>query len=167
MTEGNGSHLYFFKYMNNNKAFTLLEVIIVLAVIALLGVIAWPNFKDFMAQRRLNGAAREVQGSLMAARMQAVSENRRIVQKIDNGSQYTLFRDSNNNGTMEAGEWIITKDLHPAYHDVSFSASSGDIIIFYPNGTANSGTINLTSNFAESTGSKRITISMSGRVKIN
>jgi len=163
INDGSEKHLHSPRNINNNKAFTLLEVIIVLAVMALLGVIAWPNFKDFMAQRRLNGAAREVQGSLMAARMQAVSENRKIGQKIVNGSQYTLFRDNNNNGTMEAGEWIITKDIHPAYHDVVFSTSSGAVIFFYPNGTASPGTINIEG----STGSKRITISMGGRVKIN
>lgn len=149
--------------MNNNRAFTLLELIVVLAVIAVLSVLALPNFKDFMAQRRLNGAAKEVQSNLMASRMQAVSENRKIIQKIDNSSQYTIFRDNNRNGTMEAGEWIVTKDLHPAYYDVSFLTLSGAVIAFYPNGTASPATINLEG----STGSKRITISISGRVKIN
>ena len=73
-----------------------------------------------------------------------------------------MFRDNNQNGTVDTGETIITKDLHPAYYDVTFSSSSGTVIVFKPNGTGSNGTIDLTG----STGTKRITTSTAGRIKI-
>ena len=74
-----------------------------------------------------------------------------------------MYRDNNQNWTVDTGETIITKDLHPAYYDVTFSSSSGTVIVFYPNGTGSTGTLGLTG----STGTKSITISSAGRIKIN
>lgn len=147
----------------NNSAFTLIELMIVIAIMAILSAIALPNYQNFMAQKRLNGASREVYGNLSAARMQSINENKWIALNIDNDHQYTMFRDNNMNGTVDTGESIIMKDLHPAYYDVTFSSSSGTVIVFYPNGTGSTGTLGLTG----STGAKSITISSAGRIKIN
>jgi len=153
----------FFMIIFNKTGFTLIEMMIVLAIMGILSAIAVPNFRTYMAQRRLNGAAREVYGNLAATRTQSISENKWIALNIDNNHQYTMFRDNNKNGTVDTGESITTKDLHPTYHDVTFSTSSGTVIIFYPNGTGSTGTLGLTG----STGSKSITISSAGRIKIN
>ncbi|MEI8173705.1 MAG: GspH/FimT family pseudopilin, partial [Deltaproteobacteria bacterium] len=139
-----------------------IELMIVIAIMAILSAIAIPNFQTYMAQRRLSGAAREVYGNLMAVRMQSISENKRIALNIDNNHQYTMLRDNNPNGFF-TGETIgLPKDLHPAYYDVTFS-SSGTVIVFSPNGTGSTGTIGLTG----STGTKSITTSIAGRIKIN
>jgi type IV fimbrial biogenesis protein FimU len=147
----------------NKTGFTLVELMIVLAIVAILSAIALLNFQTYTASRRLNGAAREVYGHLMAIRTQAISENKWIALNIDSNHQYTMFRDNNKNGTVDTGESITIKDLHPTYHDVTFSTSLGTVIVFYPNGTGSTGTLGLTG----STGSKSITISNAGRIKIN
>lgn len=145
--------------------FSLIEMMIVLAIMGILSAIALPNFQTYMAQRRLNGAARGLYGDLTATRTQAVSMNNRVALNIDNDHQYTMFHDDNKNGTVDTGESITTKDLHPTYHDVLFSTSPGTVIVFYPNGTGSTGTLCLTG--ASGLKLKKITLSSNGRVKLD
>jgi len=136
---------------------------IVVAIMAILSAIALPNFQTYMAQQRLNGAARELFGHLASARSQAVSVNQWVAMNIDNDHQYTLFRDINKDGVVNSGETLSTWDIHPTYHDVVFTTSPDTVFTFYPNGTGSTGTLIL----ANATDSKRITISSAGRIKIN
>ena len=50
----------------SGKGLTLFELLIVIIVMGILTTIAVPNYRIFMAQRRLNGAARMVMSDLMA-----------------------------------------------------------------------------------------------------
>jgi type II secretion system protein H len=147
----------------NKEGFTLVELIIVLAIMAILSAIALPSFQNYMAQRRLSGATRELYGNLSLARLKAVTMNQWIALNIDDGHRYTIFKDDNKDGIVDNGEAISTLDIHPTYRDVNFSTASGTVFTFYPNGTGATGTLNLTNP----TGSKRITISSAGRIKIN
>jgi type II secretion system protein H len=149
--------------MPGRNGFTIIEVIIVIAIMAMMAAFAVPSFQEFQAQRRLNGAARELHSNLMAMRMQAVSETQYIAASIDNDHQYTIFRDENKDGAMDSGESVAVKDLHPTYHDVTFSTSSGTVVTFYPTGRSSAVTLGVTG----ATGSKTITVSTAGRARIN
>ncbi len=71
------------------SGFTLIEMMIVIAVFAIVASIAIPNFMSLLPGIRLNGAARQVMGDLMAARMKAVKLNQRTKVFFDtNGYQY-------------------------------------------------------------------------------
>jgi len=59
-----------------NQGFTLIELVVVLAILGIMVAIAVPNFKQYMFQRRLNGAARQIMSDLMSARMKAITLNR-------------------------------------------------------------------------------------------
>jgi len=146
----------------DNRGFTLVELIIAVAIFAILGAISIPTFQSFLAQRRLNGAVRELHSNLMSMRMQAVAENRWIALNVDNNHQYTIFRDTNQNGAIDTGETLLIKDLHPTYYDVTIdTASSASGVTFRPNGTGSTATLRLNG----STGTKTITVTSNGRVK--
>jgi type IV fimbrial biogenesis protein FimT len=142
------------------RGFTLVEMMIVIAVLAIIAAIAAPNFQTYMAQRRLNGAARLVMTDLMDARMKAVSENNQFKVFFLDTHQYKVLDDENNNGTEDTGETSVTKDIQSNYPGVTLSASAHPI--FYPRGTAWGTTVTLTNT----SGSKSVSVSTAGRVKI-
>lgn len=144
------------------KGFTLIELMIVVAVMGILMTIAIPGYQIFTAQKRLNGAARMVMSDLMAARMKAVSLNQRV--KVSFGSNvYRICNDADGNGTVADNEGDdIEKDISAEHYDVTLSASANPI--FHPRGTAAlGGTVTLTN----SRGSKYVIVALTGRVRIS
>ena len=148
----------------DKRGFTLVEMMIVIAIMAILAAIAAPSFQTYMAQRRLNGTARQVMTDLMAAKMKAVSLNQNVKVSFESNPIYQIWNDANGDGTVDVDEGDdIERNIHPDYHDVTLSMGEINYIMFYPRGTASNRTVTATS----STGSKTITTSIAGRVKIN
>jgi len=147
------------------SGFTLIEMMIVIAVLAIVAAIAIPNFMSLLPGIRLNGAARQVMGDLMAARMKAVKQNNRFRVFFNNPgtNEYTILDDDNNNNSADTGEATATKNIQDNYHDVTFSSTGNPI--FTPRGTANTGgTITLTNSKGQQ---KKVKVhSFTGRVKI-
>ena len=146
------------------SGFTLIEMMIVIAVFAIVASIAIPNFMSLLPGMRLNGAARQVMGDLMAARMKAVKLNKKTKVFFDNDHQYRICDDADNNGTVADGEGEVQlRDIQTEYSDVTFDSSNPPDPVFSSRGTATTTTITL----QNSSGLKVITISIAGRVKIN
>ena len=61
--------------MNNNKGFTLTELIIVIAIVAILTAVAVPSVISWRSNWKVSGAARQVMASLQDAKLQAVKTN--------------------------------------------------------------------------------------------
>jgi type IV fimbrial biogenesis protein FimT len=150
--------------MDRTAGFTLMEMIVVVAVFSILAAIAIPSFMSLLPGMRLNGAARQVLGDLMAARMKAVKLNQRTKVFFDNRYQYRICDDADNNDTVTSGEGDVEdKSIQANYQDVSFDLNNTSDPVFFPKGTATNRTITL----RNSSGSKSITVSIAGRVKIN
>ena len=149
---------------NKQSGFTLIELMVIIAILAVFAGIAVPNFLSYMPKHRLNGAARQVMGDLMAARMKAVSQNNEFkIFFLANGHEYTILDDDDNDGNIGGTESTDTKDIHPGYHDVTFSATNDPI--FHPRGTASP--LGTTITLSSSSGSKKyVKIRYTGRVKI-
>lgn len=148
----------------NESGFTLAELMVTIAVLAVMAMIAIPAFMSWMPGMRLNGAARQIMGDLMAARMKAVKQNNRfrVFFNSPGTNQYQILDDDNNNNSADTGEAITTKNIQTEYHDVTLSSTNNPI--FSPRGTAtNLPTVTL----QNSSGSKTVTVSIAGRVKIN
>ena len=146
------------------SGFTLIEMMIIIAIISISASIAIPNYLAWLPKSRLNGAARQVMCDLMAARMKAVKLNHRVKVFFYSNYQYKICDDANNDNTVADGEGDVQlRNIQNEYSDVTFDSSNPPDPVFSSRGTATNPTITL----QNSSGSKNITISIAGRVKIN
>jgi len=103
------------------KGVTLIELVVTLAVFALLIAIAAPSFSAMIARTRVTVAANELVHAITSARSLAVRNGRGSVTLCPNdgpdecdtlgdwASGFMLFEDNNSNGTREAGERIAQR----------------------------------------------------------
>ena len=139
---------------NKQSGFTLIELIIIIGILAVFAGIAVPNFLSYMPKYRLNGAARQVMGDLMAARMKAVKENTTVTVVYVNNTQYQISTEVKTINYSGVTIGSVSSD--------SFSSNSFSSISFLSRGTSNTGSIALTN----STNSKKVSVAITGRVTI-
>ena len=154
------------KNAGNESGFTLMELILVLVVMGIVAAIAIPAFMGLLPAMRLNGAARQVMGDLMNARMEAVKQNNQFKIFVLNNHEYLILDDNDNDGIDDGGtETSRTVDIQSNYSDVTINyTGSAPTVTFGPKGTApDLDTITL----QNSSGSKSVSVSIAGRVKIN
>ncbi len=150
-----------------HKGFTLIEVMIVLVVIGILAAIAAPNLRSYMAQRRMNGAVRQLSMDLMRARSESISTNKKIIVSVSsNHHQYTFVTDNDGSETITAGDTTgVTLDIYPVYYDVTIDTDGGFNPVFYPDGTGLAGHIEVRSSYS-GIADVTVYIHVAGRIRI-
>jgi len=139
------------KTINTKIGFTLFEVIVAMVIIAILSTISFFNYRSWIPGIRLNGAARQVMGDLVAARMSSVKENASVV----------IMQLNNHSYSVSVGNRAPSiRDLQPDYPGTTLNFTS---VMFSSRGTTSPRTLIL----QNSSGIKKITIAITGRVKIN
>jgi prepilin-type N-terminal cleavage/methylation domain-containing protein len=128
-----------------NTGFTLVELIVVLAIFGLGVAMTIPAFGSFLQSSRLNGQTSQISGTLQAARRVAVTKNINTVFVLDMANnQYFYFEDPDGNGARGAGEvrsQVIEMPKGVTFQNHTFSQ---DRVIFGPKGTTvESGTITI------------------------
>ena len=97
--------------MKNKRGFTLIEVIVVMAVIGIMATIAIPAISSWLPNYRLKAAARDLYSTMQKARMLAVKTNRdTAVIFVPATSKYELCDDWDSASTSCTGN-IETFDL--------------------------------------------------------
>jgi prepilin-type N-terminal cleavage/methylation domain-containing protein len=171
------------RVQDNEKGFTIIEVIIVMIVVAIMTALSFPSFLTWYQNARYKGAARDVASILREARMRAISVNRqhRVEFDIDNtgGSDDAIQEYTMTQGNLPSGSltWNTTiNDWAGFPTGVTIKQGTGtncnsstDINIqFNPDGTATPvGTTNIC--VINNDGNSEYTISVyatTGRIKI-
>jgi Tfp pilus assembly protein FimT len=151
---------------------TFFEVVFVLAVLTILGAIAFLQIQPFISRTRLHTGARQVNSDLQFARAKSVSQNRRfrvtfraatndyIVERNENGPWYRYFL--HGHSTEEVADATI-----PLPSGVRIVAvNSGGDVTFLPRGSVDGGiTITLGTPTGEET--RQVIVNLAGRVRID
>jgi prepilin-type N-terminal cleavage/methylation domain-containing protein len=146
---------------NIPKGYTLVEVCIVIALLAIISTLAIPAWQNYSSNINLKTAAREVMSDLLNARQRAIEENLSTYRLTFNvtGNNYTLSRTDN-------GITYWTKPFTSYGNDISIKSvnfNNGSIVSFQRRGTVTMGNLVLT-NLIGSTAS--ITVQITARTYV-
>jgi type IV fimbrial biogenesis protein FimT len=164
---------------------TLMELMVVLAISAILLTIGIPSFASLSKSSRLSSATNELIASLHLARSEAIKRNARTVMcKSEDGVSciagggwqqgWLIFHDANNNAALDAGETVILARQAvpagirltgntPVSKYISYSPTGGTKTI---SGAFQAGTLTVCNESATSTPARRVVISSTGRPRV-
>jgi Tfp pilus assembly protein FimT len=144
--------------LSRESAFTLLDMIIALALLGILAAIAVPNLAGQLPTYRLNTAARQVQSELHRIKSQAVARNADFRAVFVPPSSYRIEKKTGTAAYEPTGE---NKTLPEGIFYGKVGAAN---ISFTPRGTSTTGTIKLCNSRHE--GKNLIVFGGTGRIRI-
>ena len=151
--------------MQKTSGFTLMELMVTIAIIAILSAIAIPNFIAWVPKFKLGGGSRDVLAILQKTRIQAVKDNTSYVLMFNTGNEsYTAFQDDDGNGVLDAGERVLVQKTLANGIDITATTLPGDLVVFDTQGIASTGgSITLTDN---SGNARQILLELAGSSRI-
>ncbi len=147
--------------MRKDAGFTLIELIIIIAIVGALTAIAVPNFMTYQSNFRLRGALSSLRGDLVGARMLAI---KRFVQYrvVFTAGGYTIQRGNLSTGSTSYTT-EVTRNFADDYQGVTATATANPV--FSPKGTVTPAPVTITLQGGQRT--QTITIFIAGKIKVN
>lgn len=137
----------------NQRGFTFVEILIVIAILIILAAIAIPQMGSMINIYRLSGATRIVWSDLQNAKMTAIKENRNI--RVNSSStSYNFVR-------VDTGENIFTRDFASDYPNVTVLINGDGSVTFNSRGMAQNRTVTVQLSGRQ----KQFTILWTGRIR--
>ena len=129
--------------MRKDKGFTLVEMMVVIAIMAIVSAIAVPNLYSYAAGMKLRSASRDLYSTLQKTRMNAIRQNARWAVEFTSSTYRVVNCGPDNvcggSGTTDNINYTATNIS--AYSGVNITSFTGTVEC-YPDGTSNGGTIN-------------------------
>lgn len=144
-----------------NKGFSLVELMIVIALIGIALSIAVPSFWGYIDDQNLRRATREIASDIFMTRERAISEN--IQYRIVFNATDHLYSISKRNADETWADALIQRTLSSFGNGIRFDLTEDVIINFQARGTTSNRTVTLI-NGRNSIG--RVVTNMTGRTRV-
>lgn len=162
------------KNLPENSGFTLIELMIAIAIIGIMTAIAVPAVMNWLPNYRLKAAARDLYSNMQKAKIEAVKSNKDALISFVAGTyvpagrigSYQVFvDDSPVNGAFDAGEQVLAQINMPKNVSLYFNNFSGNTAGFNSRGLPCSGlgSVQLKNNNSRY---YKISLSSAGNIKI-
>jgi len=100
------------KIIRSNKGFTLMEMIIVIAIGMVVSAIAIPNFLGLSPRAKLKSSARDVVSAMQLARVNAIRNSSTWAVYFDTGnSEFRVLSDDGGDGTWNDGNETVYRTV--------------------------------------------------------
>ncbi|MDX1573001.1 MAG: GspH/FimT family pseudopilin [Methylophaga sp.] len=162
----------------HRKGLTLIELLIVIAIVSILAAIAMPSFNDLLRRQAINGQANALFSMLYLARSEAIKRSSVVtICKSSDGQNcggnwsdgWMMFADQNKDGAMDAGDTMITQGRISEKIAVGWVAfGSNNYIRFTPRGMtlAQNGTFTVCPENTDEKLARSVVVSKTARVRI-
>jgi type IV fimbrial biogenesis protein FimT len=148
--------------MRKDNGFTLVEMMVVIAIMAIVSAIAVPNFYSYAAGMKLRSASRDLYSTLQSTRMKAIREKTRWAVEFPSSSSYRVVDCGPDNDCSANNVYHSTTNISQ-YSGITASGVFPITFEFTSEGTCNAGTIIFTDSKHKTS---QVEVSLAGRIRI-
>jgi type IV fimbrial biogenesis protein FimT len=165
--------------MNRHRGFTLIELMVVIAVAAILMMVAVPNLRSFVQNNRITGTANQIHASLSLARAEALKRQLPGVMEAlssagaanEFGGGWFIYTDVNSNGSYavaDDGPIVSRVEALPGGTTVDAGGSGATVtrIVFTSSGISPTQTLQMRIPACKGPQGRDVSVSNTGRISI-
>lgn len=152
--------------MKTNTGFTLIELIITVAIMSIMLTVGLPSFQSTVASNRLTSTTNAMVSALQLAKSEAMKQHKTVVVRKKNNdwaNGWEVFVDDLiENKVFDAGETVLVVSMFDSLNStINITSNYANYISFNATGRANAGHF----TFCSGTDYRSVIIAMTGRIR--